>query len=221
MTKPQNPLKCSVDGCDRPRRGGVLCEMHYYRYRRYGDFEKRGHRKKYDDGKTMDEHLIDKFLRGVHESEGCWSCDTAISNPETGYCEVVIDRGKNGKFREYAHRLSFTHFKGPIPDGLHVLHSCDNPPCCNPGHLFAGTREDNMDDMVDKGRHYRGQNNRKPFLTESDVLSMYDLYDEGKISQYEIGRRFGINERAVWLIVHGKRWRHLYRKHRTSDSVKR
>lgn len=71
-----------------------------------------------------------------------------------------------------------------------------------------------MQDMVDKGREYRGQNNRLPFLTETDVIAMYQLQDAGNISQYEIGRRFGVNERYVWLVLNGKRWRHLYKKHR-------
>lgn len=170
----------------------------------------------YDDGKPIGEHLVAKFLGGIRKLEnGCWVCDTAIENPESGYCEVVIDRSpRAGKARDYVHRLSYRHFKGKIPKGRHVLHSCDNPPCCNPDHLSAGTRKDNMQDMVDKGRHYRGQNNRLPFLTETDVIAMYQLHEAGGISQYEIGRRFGINERYVWLIVHGRRWRHLYKKHR-------
>lgn len=57
-----------------------------------------------------------------------------------------------------AHRLAFTVFNGPIPDGLHVLHSCDNPKCINPAHLFAGTHQDNMADKCAKGRQSRLEN---------------------------------------------------------------
>lgn len=51
-----------------------------------------------------------------------------------------------------AHRVAWEVAHGPIPDGLHVLHTCDNPPCCNPGHLRLGTPQDNVDDMMRKGR---------------------------------------------------------------------
>lgn len=54
--------------------------------------------------------------------------------------------------RYLAHRLSFQTYKGPIPDGLDVCHSCDTPPCINPDHLFAGTESENIQDSIRKGR---------------------------------------------------------------------
>jgi hypothetical protein len=59
---------------------------------------------------------------------------------------------KNGKVR-YTHRLAYAWANGPIPDGMWVLHKCDNPPCCNPEHLFLGTNQDNLLDCISKGRH--------------------------------------------------------------------
>ena len=221
MSKPKNPLPCTVLGCTRLRRGGDLCEMHYYRFRRYGDFEKRGRHDKYDDDKSMEEHLMDKFLMGIRIlPNGCWVCDTAVENKKTGgYSEVIIQSRNRGKFREYVHRLSFRRSKGEVPVGLEVCHSCDNPPCCNPDHLFAGTRSDNMQDMVNKGRSYRGSNNNPLKLTEDDVLEIYRLSDAGGASQYTIARQFGVNDRYIWLIVNGRRWKHLYRRHRANAPV--
>jgi hypothetical protein len=76
-------------------------------------------------------------------ASGCWEWQRYRN--EHGY-------GRMWRPKVYAHRASFEAFVGPIPSGLSVLHRCDNPPCCNPEHLFLGTRADNMRDMCAKGR---------------------------------------------------------------------
>jgi len=72
------------------------------------------------------------------------------SNP-SGYGQVGIVDGKLIR----AHRLAWELTNGWIPNGLYVCHHCDNPPCCNPAHLFLGTQADNMSDMVKKRRQQR------------------------------------------------------------------
>ena len=79
---------------------------------------------------------------------------------------------KYGRFAKsgpmaYAHRVAWTFGRGPIPDGMHVLHKCDVPQCCNPKHLWLGTRDDNMADAAKKGRMYRG-GNRPPHVAFPD-----------------------------------------------------
>ena len=91
--------------------------------------------------------LEERFWSKVERSEGCWVWTRATF--PTGY----------GKFRswggrtEYAHRVAWVLAHGAIPKNGYVLHRCDNPPCVRPDHLFLGTAEDNMHDMIVKGRH--------------------------------------------------------------------
>lgn len=77
---------------------------------------------------------------------GCWVWTGTMQNSK-GYGSIYYDR-KN----ERVHRVSYKLFIGPIPDGLFVLHRCDNPPCINPEHLFLGTPMDNTRDCLSKGR---------------------------------------------------------------------
>src|SRR5688572_21172947 len=71
-----------------------------------------------------------------------------------------------------AHRVAYALWIGPVPDGCFVLHSCDNPACVNPGHLWAGTHDDNMRDCRSKGRRPRGAGHHNAVLTEQDVRAI-------------------------------------------------
>ena len=95
----------------------------------------------------MDSKSYYRFLE-MYEPDpytGCWNWTE--STAPNGYGRMSY----NGT-TDYAHRLSWNAHFGVIPDGLHVLHRCDNPTCVNPEHLFLGTHQDNMDDMMRKGR---------------------------------------------------------------------
>lgn len=81
----------------------------------------------------------------IGQPEECWPWDRAKTG--AGYGMLRLD-GTN----RYAHRTAYELVRGPIPRGAHILHSCDNPPCCNPAHLSIGSRSDNMRDCVAKGR---------------------------------------------------------------------
>lgn len=101
----------------------------------------------------------------------------------------------------YAHRASWEVHYGPIPAGLNVLHKCDNPPCCNPHHLFLGTHADNHADMDDKGRGVTR-------LTKSDVVSIRQQAQLGT-PHASIASQFGISRTTVWRIVKRKVWRRV------------
>jgi len=89
---------------------------------------------------------IDRLNSKTVKKKGCWNWTGA--KEFHGYGQIwYLDR------IWVASRLAYTLYVGSIPNGLHVLHSCDNPPCTNPKHLFLGTMSDNLRDCVRKGRH--------------------------------------------------------------------
>lgn len=108
-------------------------------------------------GRPMTDDLYREKLKSrcVVTEKGCWEYQ--------GYCGWgdYGQMGYRGKTWP-THRLSFTLFKGPIPEGMDVCHSCDNPPCCNPDHLWPGDPKANSRDCVEKGRHHKAQNTHCP-----------------------------------------------------------
>lgn len=107
-----------------------------------------------------------------------------------------------------AHRVSYEFTKGPIPEGMCVLHSCDNPPCVNPDHLFLGTYQDNAVDAVRKLRLARGRTNALIKLSDDQVLEIRRLCGEG-CSRSEVGRMFGVARTTVNDIVWRRNWKHI------------
>jgi hypothetical protein len=115
------------------------------------------------------------------------------------------------------HCLVWTLKHGPIPDGMWVLHSCDNPPCANVAHLFIGTRQINMDDMVNKGRSASGERNwshQHPDLlprpgaklTPERVAVIRSKAASGK-SYAALALEFGVSKSGIWKIVTLQTWK--------------
>lgn len=100
--------------------------------------------------RSLEERFTEKV--SPEPNAGCWLWDGPYMG--TGY--GVLSLGRRSEGRMMAHRLSWTLYRGPIPDGLCVLHRCDVRICVNPAHLFLGTRQDNTRDMMQKGREARG-----------------------------------------------------------------
>ena len=97
---------------------------------------------------------------------------------------------------------------GTDPGELVVCHSCDNPSCVRPSHLWTGTNRDNTNDKVAKGRQNKGDTNGAHVLTEAQVLEIYDAIRRGE-RFISLARRFNIGTTAVSYIARGKSWKHL------------
>jgi len=140
--------------------------------------------------------------RVIRSRRGCWGW-RGSTNPQ-GY-------GRVGK-QQYAHRVAWEFYNGPIPDGLFVLHRCDNPPCTNPAHLFLGTHEDNMADAAAKGRlngrpkRPAGERNPTSKLTAAKAREIREMCAAG-VGQREVASRFGVHQQTVWSIVNRRTWR--------------
>lgn len=122
----------------------------------------------------------------------CWEWHG--SGLRTGYGRVSF-----GGRLWLTHRLAYELANEPIPDGLHVLHRCDNRRCCNPAHLFLGTHADNVADMVAKGRQARK-------LTDDDVISIRSRYRErgrGGMTLRALAEEYGVNPITIRNVVHG------------------
>ena len=144
--------------------------------------------------------------------------NSKIQKGERGACWVWIGgRGENGYGHFWcsgrtrlSHRIAYRIYKGPIPDGMLVCHSCDNPPCVNPAHLWLGTHDDNIQDKINKGRQAtgdiitsrrispRGNNHWKhrmpALITAENADEIRAEYSSGGVSQREIGARLGLNQ---------------------------
>jgi hypothetical protein len=112
----------------------------------------------------------------------------------------------------YAHRISYEISNGPIPEGMLVCHTCDNPSCVNPSHLFPGTPLLNVHDMVQKGRHRRAnfEGKRRPNskFTDEQVIEMRRRYRDG-VSQASMAREFGVRKNTINSIITGKTYSHI------------
>lgn len=139
--------------------------------------------------------IKERFWAKVKKGKGCWHW--TANSYLFGYGQFWI-----GKKAYLAHRASYLFSRGSIPDGVCVLHRCDNPGCVNPRHLFLGTHTDNMRDKCRKGRAGR-------LLTIPKVKEIRRLYSTGCYSQADLGRRYGVAGELIRRIVRKESWRHI------------
>lgn len=106
-----------------------------------------------------------------------------------------------------APRFSYEEFKGPIPDGHVIRHTCDNKMCVNPDHLVTGTHGDNTQDAFDRGRAIVGSRSAAAKISEHDVLAIVN--DDRPLG--EIAQAYGLSKSRVCTIRKGRGWKHVPR----------
>lgn len=189
---------CSVDGCDRKHYGKGLCHLHYLREWR-----------KVNAPSLIKPHapIEQRFWRYVKKTDdgSCWEWTGLIAGGGYG----GIQRSGAGNGRMMAHRLSYEMHKGPVPEGMVVMHKCDNRACVNPDHLDVGTQRDNILDAVHKRRM---KNNLPPVpsgekhpgakLKADDVRAIRD----STLSVRKLAVIYGVSPSTIQAAKKGDNW---------------
>lgn len=159
--------------------------------------------------KSIKEKVV--AMSDVDPVTGCWNWTGSLASktdPLRKYGRITVKDEATRKYKTIgAHRFSYKAYNGDIPDGLFICHKCDNPQCVNPDHLFAGTRQDNVDDRERKGRNkiMYGEKQGIAKITNVQADEIRAMYAKGGISMRKIARIFGyICHKPVCNIIHNK-----------------
>jgi hypothetical protein len=145
-------------------------------------------------------HHVTNFFRRVDRSGDCW--EWVGAKDRQGYGKVQFGRSSH-----LAHRVSHAWRHGIPLEELNtcVLHRCDNPCCVNPDHLFTGSRADNSNDAMMKGRVLRGEQATRAKLTEDDVRAIR----ASRESALALSRRYPVSDRMIGKIRNRESWTHV------------
>lgn len=145
----------------------------------------------------------------IGDPDECWNWLAGLTS--TGYGMFNFD---NKPLK--ASRVAWMLTSGEIPNNLCVCHKCDNPLCCNPKHLFLGTRKENSEDMVKKGRQSRGKKhgdtvrgelNPVHKLTWDTVREIRMRYGDGNITMTQLAKEYSVDRKLIHNIVYKKAWK--------------
>jgi hypothetical protein len=148
--------------------------------------------------KTIEERFHSKYTK--NPVTGCW--DWIAAKMPNGRGEIGY-KDKDGKWKyKYAYRVSYEIYKGTIPPDMLVCHTCDNPSCVSPAHLWLGSVQDNSNDMVIKGRSTHGEKNPMSKLTWDTVYKIR----ADKRTQQQIADELGVSRGLVGQIKRNEIW---------------
>ena len=155
---------------------------------------------------------IKRFVTKIKEYESCLEWNGHVMS--NGYGQFGV-----GRKIYLAHRIAWIIRFGEIPDGLFVLHKCDNRKCVNVDHLFLGTAKDNYDDAVNKSRippsniqvrgKHRGEKHHSHKLTEAAVIEIRANYKPFVYTQRMLSEKYGVSQRAIEDVISRRRWAHV------------
>jgi hypothetical protein len=151
--------------------------------------------------KTAEQRFWEKVDK--NGSNGCWIW-TGNTKHSEGYGRILVF-GKRMK----AHRFSWQLAHGSLPSELDVCHTCDNPACVNPMHLFLGTHKENMQDKALKCRALHDERHPMAKLTRPQVIEILSLCDKGH-TRVALSKKFHVSEAAISAIANGKSWKHIF-----------
>ena len=190
-------MKCSVDNCTDKYYAKSFCSKHYQIFKKYNNTI----------GIKTQAPIEERFWRFVNkkESNECWNWTGHVC---AGYGRISLGAKKDGAIG--SHRFSWElHNKKSIPDGMVIMHSCDNPLCVNPNHLSVGTHMENTHDMLKKGRHtyiaHVGEENGKSVLNAKIVKEIR----ASKMNHAELGRFYGVSTSCIRGVRTGRTWSHI------------
>lgn len=132
--------------------------------------------------------------------DDCWQWLGALFQ-DSGYGQFRIPANNLR-----AHRVCWEiSYGAQIPQGMHICHTCDNPPCVNPGHLFVGTNNENVADKIQKGRQPIGTAHGQSKLTNDQIK----VIRASTKTWTELMREFGVCRSTIWRVVRRVNWKHL------------
>ena len=195
---------CIITGCNNKLIAKGLCSTHKKINKKYGtptptcwcgEFAQTFVGNKEASELCHEHQLLKTYWENVDVKgkDECWEWQG--SKTTAGYGSIYW----YGKLK-YAHRLSLEFIGQVIPDRYHACHKCDNPSCVNPNHLFVGSPRDNMQDKVSKGRHTFGEKHPNAKLTNSEVLEIRDMAEDGVFFS-DIAKTFDVSESHISTIV--------------------
>jgi hypothetical protein len=187
-------MKCAFYGCERNAVCKSYCDKHYRRLLKHGNVNNFGNRK-IDEGNPV-ERFHKKYK--VNENE-CWIWIAGTRKNGKG---VPYPRHSVGDKSVGAHRFSYELINGKIPEGMYVCHKCDTPLCVNPNHLFIGTHNDNMKDMVEKKRSFKGRGENKKGLAKLTNEQVSKIR-QSTLSQTKLGNIYGVSQTTIGRIKRG------------------
>ena len=155
------------------------------------------------------ERLVERFLSYIDikdDVSACWLWTAA--RDRKGYGKYSYPRKADTDKQVAAHRAAYVIASGEtIVSTQYVCHECDNPPCCNPAHLYIGNARTNMRDRDQKGRQARGEEQGSSVLTREQVTEIRRLYlADTTLSQIRIGKMFGVRSNTIHNILKGTSW---------------